>query len=248
MRSLAWSHQRAWGSNGCGMHAHEGIRVSSAPLRLVERVSGLAVVLALASLAGCKPFIDAMNANAERNRAVTLTIEGAVYGAGPEGENGKGWDGDVIPPGYASALVTVAGAVYPPGGRALLVPSVRKLAFRFSEDLAASVSRLFAGPDSIGEVGVFEGSQRRQKVELPKRNNNYTPEWSVSIPDVKIHRSRVVITLKDRDNWGDQLMAKIVLAERELLAAEENGGLYVVDTSNLTNGAVLRLLVTVSPQ
>lgn len=203
----------------------------------------LLLLLAAAGLTGCKAFVDAMSASAEQNRTVTLTLEGAVLG--PAAPDGRAWDGQPLPAGYATEFALAAGVVYPPA-MTLQGSVAGTLALRFADNLMGRVNGFLAKPDSVGTVTVYEGAHELSEHRLPKRSHSYTPEWSVIVPEVKIHRARVVVSIFDSDFWSDQPMGKVIISESEMLAAEESGDLYVLDTSEETAGAVLRLLITVS--
>jgi hypothetical protein len=191
---------------------------------------------------GCKGFVDAMNASVERNRTVTVVIEGAVFG--PTDANGNNWEGGQIPAGSATVFIELVARRYPAGQLAAALGAT-KLASLLAEDLVSGFNDHFAPPDALGTVSVVDRGGRKGAHDLPKRGNTYTPTWSVVVPDVAIHRDRLVVELWDRDVWKDREMAKIVIHERDLLAAEESGELFALDTEAETRGAVLRLVISV---
>lgn len=116
----------------------------------------LSVVFAGVMFAGCKSFVDAMNASAERNRTVTLTLEGALLG--PAGPDGRAWDGQPLPAGYAAEFALAAGVVYPPA-QALQQTVVGVLAVRFADNLMGRLNGFLAKPDSVGTVTVYLGPE-----------------------------------------------------------------------------------------
>jgi hypothetical protein len=204
--------------------------------------SATAVIAVSLLLAGCQAFVNAMNASVEANRTVTVVIEGAVFG--PTDATGRTWDGRAIPEGYAAEFLHVAAIAYPPGEVVLLADSEGHLA-RLTDGLFRRFNDRVAPPDALGRASVMERGNAVAEQKLPKRSNTFTPGWGVRLPNVAVHRARVVVTFWDSDTFDEQYMAKVVLTERDLLAVEEAGEVVALDTSSKTGGAVLRLLVSV---
>ena len=213
---------------------------------VVPRVLVVGVVtIACVAHSGCKPFIDAMNAAAEADRTVTVVVEGAVFG--PTDATGQTWDRQqALPEGYAQQFLEVVAQRYP-GGIVAAAMGAPELAGAVTEDLIARFNDHFAPPDPLGTVSIVQQGRTLAEYELPKRGNTYTPTWDVQVPQVRIHKARVVLAFKDSDFTANRTMAKVIIVERDLLAAEESGGLYAIDTTERSGGAVLRVLVSVYP-
>ncbi len=175
------------------------------------------------------------------NRTVTVTINGAVIG--PADQNGQAWDGPGLEPDMVNLFAGLVVKAFPVGQ----VPVLGELVGSFSGDLANSMFATFEPPDPKGTVAVFGGAADGSAYELFKNQDSYTPMWEASIAMVSIHSSAVSVSLMDADMAFDDPIADVVIDEQTMLAAEEAGGTFAIDTSMTTGGMVQRLFVTVSP-
>lgn len=202
------------------------------------------LVLVSLSAAGCKEFINAMNAQAEQDRLVTVTVIGAVIN--PTNQEGRGWDD---PPGNSAPLVTeFAGMV----ANTVVTGETGfqgfgTMADQLTQQVSTSLIAAWDKPDPTGTVEVYD-HQNVAKYELPTKQDTLAPQWYTRIPNVPIHRAQIFVRLKDADFAHQDDIATITFQWNDLMAIEAQGnGAYVIDSTGETMGMVHRFVVSIGP-
>jgi len=168
-------------------------------------------------------------ARADRSR--TFSLVGAIVSPGKS--DGKNWDG--FGTANAEVLSKVASAL---AGSNPYTAVASVLATPFAEFTST--------PDTAGHVQLFLGGIPSQPVRLAKIENSLTPQWTgMTWPGIDILRTRVRVTLVDKDLQLDDPMGTIEIGPTELQNALQNGVVSWVDVRSQTQDQVLLLGISV---
>lgn len=174
------------------------------------------------------------------NRRVNITLHGVVIG--PVTAEGRSWDGPGLGTVDIELYTSAVDQQFPTGETPRFGDAVAGFAVRLTGSLFMELDK----PDPEGKIILGDDDDDERAIELDDRSNTFTPQWDVRMPQVLIEKTPIRLELDDDDVLRDDRIAAFVIPRETLLRAEAGRrNPFAIDTSGLTGGALLRVVMSI---
>jgi hypothetical protein len=173
------------------------------------------------------------------DRRVNITLHGVVIG--PVSAQGRAWDGPGLGAVDIELYTSAVDEQFPAGETPRFGEAVAGFGVRLTGSLFMDLDK----PDPEGKI-ILGDDEDEPAIELEDRSNTFTPQWDVRMAQVLIEKTPIRLELDDDDVLRDDKIASFVIPRETLLRAEAGRrNPFAIDTSGLTHGTLLRVVMSI---